>query len=183
MKTLARWAAYLAIAGGAVMVVMLVLVVITNPATSPAWNLFWVVVALLGAGVLGLAERARSAVGQLGQVSAWVSAFGGLGLLLVGVYAVATNQLDSGQTGADPLWPFWMVTFGAWLVGNVGFAVALIRARSLSVIGAWLVVVGAVLGVAVSVFGGDNTPLLLVFVLFGAGWIVLGYAATREVAG
>jgi len=183
MKTLARWAGYLAIAGGAVMVVMLVLVVITNPATSPAWNLFWVVVALLGAGVLGLYERTRSTVGQLGQVSAWVSAFGGLGLLLVGVYAVATNQLDSGQTGADPLWPFWMVTFGAWLVGNVGFAVALIRARSLSVIGAWLVVVGAVLGVAVSVFGGDNTPLLLVFVLFGAGWIVLGYAATREVAG
>src|SRR3990170_908341 len=164
MKTLARWAAYLAIAGGAVMVVMLVLVVITNPATSPAWNLFWVVVALLGAGVLGLYERTRSTVGQLGQVSAWVSAFGGLGLLL-----------DSGQTGADPLWPFWMVTFGAWLVGNVGFAVALIRGRSLSSLGAWLVLAGAVIGLAASFFGGANPPaaLILGFVLFGIGWVVL----------
>src|SRR3989304_5804411 len=101
MDTLARWAGYLAIAGGAVMVVMLFLVVFTNPVTSPAWNLFWVVVALLGAGVLGLYERTRSTVGQLGQVSAWVSAFGGLGLLLVGVYAVATHPLDHGPTGAD----------------------------------------------------------------------------------
>src|SRR3972149_10403713 len=139
MKTLARWAGYLAIAGGAVMVVMLVLVVITNPVTSPAWNLFWVVVALLGAGVRGLYERTRSTVGQLGQVSAWVSAFGGLGLLLVGVYAVATNQLDSGQTRAGPLWPVWVVTFGARVGGGGGGAVALIRGRSLSGVGAWRV--------------------------------------------
>jgi len=184
MKTLARWAGYLAIAGGAVMVVMLVLVVITDPATSPAWNLLWVVVALLGAGVLGLYEQTRSAVGQLGRVSAWVSALGGLGLLLVAAYAIATNQLDSGQTGPDPLWPFWIVTFGAWMGGNVGFAVALIRGRSLSSLGAWLVLAGAVIGLAASFFGGANPPaaLILVFVLFGIGWIVLGYAATRQAA-
>ena len=183
MDALARWAGWLAVAGGALLAVMLVLVVITNPATSPAWNLFWVVVALLGAGVLGLAERARSAVGQLGQVSAWISAFGGLGLLLVAAYAIATNQLSSGQTGPDRLWPFWIVTFGSWLGGSVGFAVALIRARSLSVLCAWLVVVGAVVGVAVSVFGGDSTALVLVFALFGVGWIVLGHAVTRQASG
>jgi NAD/NADP transhydrogenase beta subunit len=182
MQTLERWAGWLAVAGGALLAVMMVAVVLTNPATSPAWNLFWVVVALLGAGVLGLSEGARSAVGQLGRVSAWVSAVGGLGLLLVGVYAAVTNQLDSGQGGADPLWPFWMVTFGAWLVGNIGFAGTLIRGRSLSSVGAWFVVIGAVTGVAALLFGGENPPaaLYLVFVLFGVGWMVLGYAATRQ---
>ncbi len=184
METLARWAGYLAIAGGALFVVMLVLVVITDAATSPAWNLLWVVVALLGAGVPGLYERTKSAVGQLGRVSAWVSAFGALGLLLVAAYAIATDQLDTDQNAPNPLWPLWIVTFSAWLVGNIGFTVALIRARSLSSLGAWLVVAGAVIGLAASLLGGENPPaaLLLVFVLFGVGWIVLGYAATRQEA-
>jgi len=182
MDMLGRWAGYLAIAGGAVMTVALVIV--TFSPISDAWNALFIVVALLGAGVLGLYERTKSAVGQLGRVSAWVSALGGLGLLLVAAYAIATNQLDSGQTGPDPLWPFWIVTFGAWMGGNVGFAVALIRGRSLSSLGAWLVLAGAVIGLAASFFGGANPPaaLILVFVLFGIGWIVLGYAATRQAA-
>ncbi len=185
METLGRWAGYLAIAGGLVMVAMLVLVVLTDPATSPAWNLFWLVVALLGAGVLGLYERTKSAVGGLGRASAWVSALGALGLLLVGAYAIATNQLDAGQTGTDPLWPLWIVTVGAWLGGNVVFALALVRARSLSLLGAWLVVAGAVIGLAGSLLGGANPPaaLLLLFVLFGLGWIVVGYAAMRQASG
>jgi hypothetical protein len=186
MKMLARWAGYLAVGGGALFAVMLVLVVITDPATSPAWNLFWVVVALLGAGVLGLYERTRSAVGQLGQVSAWLSALGALSLLLVAAYAIATNQLSYDPSASpDPLWPFWLVTFGAWLVGTIGFAVALIRARSLSRLGAWLVVAGAVVGLGGSLLGGENPPaaLLLLFALFGIGWIIVGYAAVRQATG
>jgi len=186
MNLLARWAGYLAIAGGAVMVVMLFLVVITNPATSPAWNLLWAVVASLGAGVLGLYERTKSAVGRLGRVSAWLSALGALGLLIVAAYAIATNQLNTDPNAPpDPLWPFWIITFGAWLGGNVVFAVALIRARALSLSGAWLVLAGAVAGVAASILGGSNPPpaLFLVFVLFGVGWVMLGYAATRQEAG
>lgn len=182
MHTLSRGAGLLAITGGAVMVVMLVLVVFTEPATSPAWNLLWVVVALLGAGVLGLYERTRNTVGQLGRVSAWVSAFGALGLLLVAAYAIATDQLDTGQNAPNPLWPFWIITFSAWLGGNIVYALALIRAQSLPSLGAWLVVAGAALGLAGSLVGGENPPaaLLLLFVLFGIGWILLGQAAMRQ---
>lgn len=184
METLARWAAYLTMAGGAVLAVMLVLVVVTDPATSPAWNLFWVVIAFLGAGVLGLHERTKSAVGQLGRLAAWVSAVGALGLLLTGAYAIATNQLDTSGNASSPLWPLWIVTVGAWFGGNIVFALTLIRARSLSPIGAWLVVAGAVVGLAGSLVGGENPPaaLLLLFALFGMGWIVVGYAANRRAA-
>jgi len=182
VDTLSRGAGLFGMAGGAVMVVMLFLVVFTNPATSPAWNLLWVVVALLGAGVLGLYERTKSTVGQLGRVAASVSALGALGLLLVAAYAIETNQLDTGQNAPNSLWPLWIVTFGAWLGGNIVFALALIRARSRSSFGAWLVMAGAVLGLAGSLLGGENPPaaLLLVFVLFGIGWIVVGYAAWRR---
>src|SRR3989304_3070038 len=120
MDTLARWAGYLTIAGGALMA--LILVVLTVSPDSPVTYAFIAVIPLLGAGVLGLYQRTGSAVGQLGRGSAWLSALGGLGLLLVAAYAIATNQLDSGQTGPDPLWPFWIVTFGAWMGGNVGVA-------------------------------------------------------------
>ena len=182
MDTLARWAGYLVIAGGAVMTV--VMVIVTFSPTSDAWNALFITVALLGAGVLGLYERTRNAVGQLGRVSAWLSALGALGLLLVGAYAIATNQFTTDPTAVDPLTPLWIVTSLAWLGGSLGFAVALIRARTLSLPGAWLVVAGAVAGVAASILGGQNPPpaLFLVFVLFGVGWIVLGYAATRQAA-
>ncbi len=185
METLARWAGYLAMAGGAVVAVMLVLVVVTDPATSPAWNLFWVVIALLGAGVLGLYERTKSAVGQLGRLATWVSAIGALGLLITGAYAIATNQLDTSGNASGPLWPLWIVTLGAWLGGNLVFAMTLIRARSLSSLGAWLVVAGAVIASVGSLLGGANPPaaLLLLFELFGLGWIVLGYAAIRRASG
>jgi len=142
MGLLERWAGYLAIAGGAVMV--LALVIVTFDPESPAWNALFVVVALLAAAVLGLYERTKSAVGQQG-----------------------------------------VVTSLAWLVGGLGFAVALIRGRALSSVGAWLVLVGAVVGAVAGFAGGENPPpaLFLVFVLFGVGWMLLGYAATREPAG
>ena len=183
MDMLGRWAGYLAIAGGAVMTVALVIV--TFSPTSDAWNTLFIVVALLGAGVLGLYERTKSAVGQLGRVSAWVSALGALGLVLVGAYAIATNQYSTDPTAVDPLMPLWIVTSLAWLGGNIGFALALIRAPALSRSGAWLVLAGAIVGVAASILGGQNPPpaLFLVFILFGVGWIVLGYAAMREATG
>lgn len=74
-----------------------------------------------------------------------------------------------------------MVTVGAWFAGNIVFALTLIRARSLSRVGAWLVVAGAVIGLAGSLLGGGNPPpaLLLLFVVFGIGWIAVGYSAIR----
>lgn len=188
MEMLARWAGDVASAGGAVMVAMFLLVVATDPATTPAWNLLWVVVALLGAGVLGLYERTKTAVGGLGRASAWVSVLGALGLLLVAAYSVATNQLEAAEGAPNPLWPLWIGTVSAWLGGNIVFALALIGVRSqssLTWLGAWLVVAGAALGLAGSLLGGQNPPaaLFLLFVPLGVGWIVLGQAATRQPVG
>jgi hypothetical protein len=74
-----------------------------------------------------------------------------------------------------------MGTAVAWFLGNIGFAVAIIRAKVLSVIGGWLVLAGAVTGLAVTAVLGENVPpaVLLVFGLFGIGWILVGYAGTR----
>ena len=180
MDSLARGAGYLAIAGGAI-VAILVVVVAFDP-NSGAWFAFFLVVTLLGAAVLGFENRTRAATGQLGRASAWLSAVGAAALLAVFVYASATGRLTSDASAtSDPLAPFWMVTAVAWFLGNIGFAVAIIRGRVLWVMGGWLVLAGAVTGLGVTVVLGENLPpaVLLVFGLFGIGWIVVGYAGTR----
>lgn len=183
METLARWAGYLAIAGGAIAAI-LVGIVAFDPNTG-AWFAFFLVVALLGAAVLGFEKRTRTATGQLGRASAWLSAVGAVALLAVFVYAVATNQMStSASQASDPLAPYWMVTAIAWFLGNIGFAVAIIRSRALSVIGGWLVLAGALVGLAVTAVLGEDVPpaVMLVFGLFGIGWILVGYAGTRASA-
>jgi hypothetical protein len=183
MDTLARWAGYLAMAGGAIVAILVVLV--ASDPNSGAWFAFFLVVALLGAAVLGFEGRTRTATGQLGRASAWLSAVGAAALLAVFVYAAATDRLtyDASAT-SDPLAPFWMATAVAWFLGNIGFAVAIIRGRVLSVMGGWLVLAGAVAGLGVTVVLGENLPpaVVLVFGLFGIGWILVGYAGTRPSA-
>ena len=182
METLARWAGYLAIAGGA-LVAALVVITTVDP-NSPAWYAFFLVVALLGAAVLGFQQRTKAMTGSLGSASAWLSALGAAALLVVFVYAAATGGISSGgdyDPASDPLTPFWIVTAVAWFLGNIGYAVALIRGRALSTLGAWLVLGGAVIGLAVSAVLGENLPpaVMLLFGLFGVGWIVVGYAVIR----
>src|SRR3990170_1674340 len=124
MDMLARWAGYLALAGGALLLVLVVIVAF-DPA-SPAWWAFFAVVVLLGAAALGLWQRATAASGQLGRWAAWLSAIGAVGLLVVFAYAVASNQMSYDTSAAAdpysvPLAPLWIVTAGAWFVGNLGF--------------------------------------------------------------
>ena len=185
MGTVARWAGYLAMAGGA-LVAILAVVTAYDPETA-AWYGFFLVIAFLGAAVLGFQERTKAVTGQLGRGSAWLSALGAVGLLAVFVYAAATNGLSTGgdyDPAKDPLTPFWIVTAGAWFIGNIGFAVALLRARVLSSYGAWLVLAGAVVGLVFAAVLGENLPPAanLLFGLFGIGWIVIGYAAVRPAA-
>lgn len=183
MDALARWAGYLAIAGGA-LTAILVGVVAYDPNTG-AWLAFFLVVALLGAAVFGFEKRTRSATGRLGRASAWLSAVGAVALLAVFVYAAATDRLTfEASATSDPLAPLWIVTAVAWFLGNIGFAVAIIRAQVLSVTGGWLVLAGAVVGLGVSAVPEENLPsaVMLLFGLFGIGWIVVGYAGARPSA-
>ncbi len=181
MDTLARWAGYLAIAGGALAAIV-VGVVVYDPNTG-AWFAFFPVVALLGAAVFGFEQRTRAATGQLGRISAWLSTAGAVALLAVFAYAAATNKLNFDASAAsDPLTPFWIVTAITWFLGNIGFGVAIIRARALSMVGGWLVLAGAVAGLVVSALPPENLPsaLMALFGLFGIGWIVVGYAGVRS---
>jgi len=182
MDTLARWAGYLAIAGGVVMAALVVIV--TLDPESPAWFAIVPVILLLGAAVLGFEKRTRGATGSLGRGSAWLSAIGAIGLLGVFAYAAATGGIStSGEYDAatDPLTPFWIATAAAWFIGNLGYAAALLRGRALSAIGAWLVVAGTLIGLVLTAVLGENLPpvAFLLFGLFGLGWIVIGWAALR----
>src|SRR3972149_745356 len=64
-------------------------------------------------------------------------------LRAVCVYASATGRLTSDASAtSDPLAPFWMVAAVAWFLGNIGFAVAIIRGGGLSGMGGWLLLAG-----------------------------------------
>jgi hypothetical protein len=185
METLVRWAGYLAVAGGVILVA--IVAVLTYEPTSPAWFAFFAVVALLGSAVLGFEQRTRAVTGQIGRSAAGLSTAGAIGLLIVFGYAAVTGGL--GTTGnydpaSDLLTPLWIATAIAWFLGNLGYAVALIRARTLSPIGAWLVLAGALVGLGVSVVLGENVPagVYLLFGIFGIGWIVVGYGALKPAA-
>ncbi len=186
METLGRWAAYLAIAGGALFVVSLIPYAFSPTLAAAVVGVF-VGIVLIGAAVPGLYWRTRAATGRLGLVSAWLSGLGTIAIVPLAAYLIATNDPMLTQPNAPPT-PAGVITFlavFAWLVGNLGFAVAVIRARILSRLGAWLVITGAVVAVATTPLYGvtDPTVIAAITLLFGlmpVGWIVVGYAAWRQ---
>ena len=185
METLARWAAYLAMAGGALFTIILIITAVSP--TSPVWYGFFVGIVLLGAAVAGLYWQTRPATGRLGWASAWLSGLGAVVLVPVAAYGIATGEFSTTQQN-PPLTPVLAIGIAAstaWLIGNLGFAVALIRARTPWRLGAWLVLAGAGVAVATTPLYGvtDPTITLVTTLLFGLmpiGWIVVGYAAWRQ---
>lgn len=184
MEALARWGAYMAMAGGGLFVVVLVIVAFSP--TSPMWYGFFVGIVLLGAAVVGLYRQTRPATGRLGWASAWLSGLGTIAVVLFAGYAVATGEIGSMQAENPPMTPalaMGIAASTAWLVGNLGFAIALIRSRTLSRLGAWLVLAGAFVAVAAAPLGNAPALVTLVGLLFGLmplGWVVIGYAAWRQ---
>jgi len=187
METLARWAAYLAMAGGAIFAATLIVVVISP--TSPAWFGEFAGIVLLGAAVPGLYWRTRPATGRLGWATAWLSGLGTVTIGLVGILGIANGEfltMQAQNPAMTPLLALGIAAFMALVVGNLGFAVALIRTRTLSRLGAWLILAGAVVAVATSFLYGvtvDPTLTAVITLLFGlmpVGWIVVGYAAWRQ---
>ena len=178
MDASARWAGYLAMAAGALTAILAAFVAY-DPNTA-AWNGFFLVVVLLAAAVFGLERPTRAVTGQMGRASAWLSIGGAVGLLAVFAYGLLTDQVTSASLN-----PLWAVTAGAWFLGSIGFGVAIIRSKALSVLGGWLVLAGAVIGAGTSVIPSDSPAqvvLPLGLLLFGIGWILVGYAATRPSA-
>ena len=181
METLARSASYMAIAGGGLMAI--VILVTTIYPTSPAWVGFFLVPLLLGGAVLGFQQRTRPSTGQLGWVSAWLSAVGALAIVAVFGYSLVSGEGTGSNysVSSDPLILLWIVTAGAWFLGNLGYAAALIRAHALSRLGAWLVLAGTAVALVVTAVLGQNLPpaAYALFAVFGIGWMVVGYESLR----
>lgn len=180
MDVPARTGGYLVMAGGGLMVALLV--VLAAAPTSPAIYLFFLVTVLLGLGVLGLALQPGAHIGRFGQVSAWAAALGGLAVVVVGAYAIGTNQFSTDPMGGDdPLGPLFAVTSSAWMFGSLGVAIALLRARAIPAVGPWLVLAGTISAFVVGSLAATSYPALsyLSAVPFGLGWVVIGSAALR----
>jgi hypothetical protein len=130
-------------------------------------------------GVLGALAAAGQGAGRLGRASAWVAGLGGILVVLVGGYAIATDQfvVGAGVADSDPLAVPFMLTSMAWMVGSLGFALALVRTRMIPPVGGWLVLAGTVLAIGLGTLLGTIAPQLspLSAVLFGVGWAVVGW--------
>ena len=185
MDALGRWAGFLAMAGGALLTIILIIVALSP--TSIAWYGLFLGIVLLGAALPGLYWRTRPAAGRFGLAAAWLSGLGAVAIVMVAAYLVGTNQVSAAQQDL-PEGPVGFVAIAAsvaWLFGNLGFAVALIRSRALPRLGAWLVLAGAFVPIAMAPFVGDGSPpaltqaVTLVFGLVPVGWILLGYQAWR----
>ena len=177
MSLVARLSPLLLMGGGAVMVALLL--AMTIDPESPAIYGFFLVAPAIGVGVLGALMAAGEGAGRLGRVSAWVAALGGVLVVIVGGYAIATDQfvVGAGVAGDDPLAIPFMLTSTAWMVGSLGFAVALVRGRMIPPLGGWLILAGTVLAMGLGSLLGEIAPQLspLSALVFGAGWAVVGW--------
>lgn len=177
MAPVARTSPLLLAGGGAVMVALLL--AMTIDPESPAIYGFFVVAPAIGVGVLGAHVAAGENAGRLGRVSAWLAGIGGILVVIVGSYAIATGQfvVGAGVGDDDPLAIPFMLTSSAWMVGSLGFALALVRSRMIPPLGGWLVLAGTVLAIGLGTLLGVIAPELspLSAVLFGVGWCVVGW--------
>ena len=190
MNVLERWAGLLAMVGGtSVALFATSLSFQPDPGESPViWAGLFAGIALLGVAVVGLYRRTRSAVGRLGRASAWLSGLGALGMIAMVLYLFGTGQMVTIQEALPegPAGALVMASSLAWLAGNLGFAAAIVRARALPRPGAWLVLAGAVVPVALTPLtaSGASSPLdqvaTVAFLLLPLGWIVLGLSAARS---
>jgi hypothetical protein len=186
MAAPARWAGVLAMAGGALLTVILIIVAFSP--TSNTWYGLFLGIVLLGAAVPGLYWRTRPATGRFGLGAAWLSGLGAAAIVLVAAYLVGTSQVSPAQQSL-PEGPATAIGMGAsvvWLIGNLGFALALLRSRVLPALGAWLVLAGAFVPLALTPVVGDSSAaaatqaLTLIFGLLPVGWTLLGYTAWRR---
>ena len=187
MGALERWAGSMAVIGGVLIAVIVsILSFVPAEAGNPVlWPGMFVGIALLGAAVPGLNRSAGGSTGRLGRAAAWLSGTGAAVTVVMVLYFLASGQILAVQQ-ALPEGPIGVVAMGAslaWLAGNLGFAVAVLRSRALPRPGAWLVLAGAFVPIALAPFTTDPSagPAAQIgaaaFLLLPVGWVVLGVQA------
>ncbi len=186
MRLLTRWSALLAVLGGGLLAATIG--VLTVDPMSTAWYGMFGGIVLLGFAAPGMHARAGGVTGRLGAVAAWLAGLGALLILAVAGYLIATGKVGADQQALPkgPEGVIAMTASVAWLVGNIGFAFAVIRSRVLAPVGAWLIITGAALPLAMAPLAGDGASALttqvltLLFGLVPVGWIVLGSSVVRD---
>jgi hypothetical protein len=182
MSTLARFAGLLALFGGAVWVIAN-LIQMAAP-LSYAWIGLFASMLLITGAVLGLQRQLGARTGMLGRWGAAATAAGSVALLAFLLFIVASGQIYATTPPPDILVALTLLSLLLWLVGSVVFALGLMRAKAISPIAGWLIVLGAVVSPVSLIAGGQNPPafVYLPFVLYGVGWVLVGYEARTPAA-
>jgi hypothetical protein len=181
MGTLARFAGPLALLGGALWITA-GLIQAAVP-TAPSWIGLFASVLLVGGAALGLQQQVGERSGRLGRWGAAATGVGAVALIACVLIVIATGQVNS-STPAGILVLLAGLSFLLWFVGGLMFAVCLMRAKAISPIAGWLVVVGAVI-IPVLVIAIPQNPPPIVYVplvLYGVGWMLVGYEARKPMA-
>ena len=181
MTSLRRYAGQLTVVGGAMFAATNIVQMIVP--TAPTFFGLFASIPALGLAVLGLQGRFGDRTGSTGRWAATASAVGGIGtpvllLLIIGASEIAN---PTGQSGGSPLALLPFVSFLAWYLGSIVFALALLRTGAMQPLAPWLIVAGGLLGIGGFVMGGQNPEPLFSIpqVAYGAGWVVAGWTALR----
>jgi hypothetical protein len=176
MRVLAQVSAPLLVLGGGLMAALLLIMALAP--TAPALYGFFVVAPAIGLGALGATLGAGASAGRLGRVSGWVAAVGGVAVVTLSLYAVATGQFaaSAGLADDDPLAIPFMLTSMAWMLGSLGVALALVRGGAIPSRGAWLVLAGTATAIVLGTLLAMVAPALsaLSALPFAVGWMVVG---------
>jgi hypothetical protein len=182
MSTLARFAGPLALLAGTVWVIA-TLIQVAAP-LSYAWIGFIASAPVIGAAALGLQHQFGARTGRLGRWGAVATAGGSVALIATLVVTVLTVPYATDTPPSPVVLVVSVVSLLLWLVGSLVFALALVRAKAVSPIAGWLIVLGAAFGAVVPFVAGQQPPsfIFLPMALYGVGWVLVGYAARTTAA-
>jgi hypothetical protein len=172
----------LALLGGAVWVIATVALMAIP--SSFAWLGLIVAMVLMGGAALGLQAQVGARTGRIGRWAAVATAAGSVAILALVLIALATSGGDITTPPPPVVIALSFVAFLLWLVGSIVFALILLRAKAISTIAGWLIVLGGAVG-TVALFASGQSPSPLFFVplgLYGVGWMLVGFAARKPMA-
>jgi hypothetical protein len=182
MGTLARFGGLLALLGGALWIIAGLLQA-TVP-TAPTWIGSFASILLIGGAAVGLQQQVGERSGRPGRWGAAATGVGAVALIACVLVVIATGQVNATTPPPDILVALSLLSALVWFVGGLVFALGLMRAKAISPMAGWLVVLGAVIvPVLVIAIPQDPPPFVYVpLVLYGVGWMLVGYEARKPMA-